>query len=296
MIPSTRRVLFVASLLSGVALALGANWTALQAAQSALASGCLALIDVLQARVLGGMAGVAIAAGLAIMFPLLVSLARQLVRTYRFVGHALQTEQDEQPQMLRRVARRAGLDGRIRLVDSPDVLAFCFGLWRPRVCVSTAVLRELSEPQLEAILRHEAWHVRRRDPLRSLLANAIAAACWFVPLAGELVRVYKIRQELAADAGAVHGMRGPVPLAGALYHVAMKHDARLAPLPATGAFGALDARIDYLVDGSPPPIAPRTRPAGLIITAVVLGGTGLALCLLLMSAQLSAVGQACLPC
>lgn len=266
-------------------------------AQGSLTSGCLALLDLIRSHVPGGMPGIVLAVGMAIILPFVLALAQQLLRTNRQIGHVLETDEDEQPETLKRTARRIGLDGRIKLVDSDEFHSFCFGLWRPQVCLSTAVVRELPDEELEAVLRHEAWHVHRKDPLRSLLSNAFAAGFWFVPLAKELARVYKIRSELAADAGAVLAMKDVLPLAGALHRMATIPHAQPGIQPAVGAFSALDARIDYLVDGIEPSLAAlRVRRAGLIISGAVLGAVALTLCLFLMSAQLSSAARACFPC
>ncbi|MBU0536927.1 MAG: M48 family metalloprotease [Gammaproteobacteria bacterium] len=56
-----------------------------------------------------------------------------------------------------------------RLVDSPDHLAWCAGLLRPQVYLSSGLLTSLSAEQLRIIVAHEQTHAIRRDNLRKWL-------------------------------------------------------------------------------------------------------------------------------
>jgi Zn-dependent protease with chaperone function len=57
--------------------------------------------------------------------------------------------------------------------DTPQ--AFCAGLLRPRVYVSTGALELLDPAALAAVMAHERHHALRRDPLRVACGRALAA-------------------------------------------------------------------------------------------------------------------------
>jgi Zn-dependent protease with chaperone function len=61
---------------------------------------------------------------------------------------------------------------RFETVDSPEAFAYCVGLWRPKVVVSTGLIRRLRPEQLRAVVAHEQEHALRRDNLRHALASA----------------------------------------------------------------------------------------------------------------------------
>lgn len=86
--------------------------------------------------------------------------------------------------------------------------AFCAGLLRPAVYVSTGAVRRLSGDQLAAVLAHEQLHRLRRDPLRIASARVLGEALFFVPLLRGLTRRYCMLAELAADDHAVAALGG----------------------------------------------------------------------------------------
>jgi Zn-dependent protease with chaperone function len=61
------------------------------------------------------------------------------------------------------------------VVPEGDPVAYCLGLLRPRVVVSSGLLERLDCPSLKAVLEHEASHRRRRDPLRQAILGSIVA-------------------------------------------------------------------------------------------------------------------------
>ena len=112
----------------------------------------------------------------------------------------------------------AGL--RVDVVPGDRPLAFCAGLIRPRVRVSYAALSDLDPVQLRAIVAHELAHVRRRDPLRLAVAQAVADGFWFVPPFRHLTARQAAAADLAADAAAVRAAGGsPRSLASAMLAV-----------------------------------------------------------------------------
>lgn len=93
--------------------------------------------------------------------------------------------------------------------------AFCAGLLRARVYLSTGAIAALSADELDAVLAHEAHHARMRDPLRVLAVRVVADALFFLPAARGLAERYAALAELAADAAAVRA-QGAQPLASAM--------------------------------------------------------------------------------
>lgn len=99
-------------------------------------------------------------------------------------------------------ARVAALEVRPGVVADPAPRAFCVGVLRPRVVVTTGALARLSARELDAVLAHERVHVRRRDGLRLLLARALADGLFFCPGALQLAARLAALAELQADAAA----------------------------------------------------------------------------------------------
>src|SRR5207245_1984608 len=105
---------------------------------------------------------------------------------------------------------------RALLVDEAVPQAFCAGLLRPRVYLSTGAIERLDEAELQAVLTHEAHHAARRDPLRLLVAHVLSDALFFLPAMRRLRRRYAAFAELAADEAALGATGATQPLASAM--------------------------------------------------------------------------------
>jgi hypothetical protein len=150
----------------------------------------------------------------------------------------------------RRFARSIRAGGPRTLGDAwiiPDERprAFCAGLIKPRVYVSSGAVALLDEPALRAVLAHERHHARRRDPLRLAAGRVLARGLFFVPGLGELVRRQEALAELSADESAVAGeSENRSALARAMLHFSDE----------TGSdevVGIDPARVDYLLGETP---------------------------------------------
>jgi Zn-dependent protease with chaperone function len=118
------------------------------------------------------------------------------------------------PMELAEAAARAGVTGVECLVDSRPQ-AFCAGLLRPRIYVTTGLQRHLHGPELDAVLVHEGEHARRRDPLRRAFGHGAAEVFFFVPLVWWLAKHERENAEMRADRLAMRRV-GRIALAAAL--------------------------------------------------------------------------------
>lgn len=134
-------------------------------------------------------------------------LATQLYCTRRLLLDAGR-RQRPLPAGLAELADALQLTGRLTLVDDAAPYAFAAGLWRPGIWLSTGLVALLDEAELAAVLRHERHHLRRRDPLRVLMARSLAHGLFFLPVAAALRNAYLEAKERDADAasGAGHDL------------------------------------------------------------------------------------------
>jgi Zn-dependent protease with chaperone function len=173
----------------------------------------------------------------------------------------------------RRVAREEPMPyGDALVVEDDRPLAFCAGLLRPRVYVSTGALALLDDPALDAVLAHERHHARRRDPLRLAAARVLARALFFMPGLGALAASQRSLAELSADESAVTA----------------DPDSRSALARAmlgfsdAGAAGFEPERVDYLLGETPT----WRFPAALCLVAA--GAAALMLALALLAGRVAA--------
>jgi hypothetical protein len=174
------------------------------------------------------------------------------------------------PRRVRRLARELSLVGRIDVVADKRPFSFCYWFRRPRISLSTALVRRLDDDELRAVLIHERYHLRHRDPLRVVVARYFAAGLYVVPVVDELASFYALQKEIAADEEAVRRL-GVAPLARALYKLLPDAPDRQLGLlmPVTG-LSVTEARIDRLVGGLEIPL--RLRPESIALSAGALVG------------------------
>jgi Zn-dependent protease with chaperone function len=166
---------------------------------------------------------------------------------------------------------RSGV-GNLVCLDSPAASAFCAGLLRPRVFVTSGMVAALADEELDAVLVHEAEHARRRDPLRRLVGRAAAGVLFWLPLVGWWTRHRLEDAELAADRAAIDRV-GRSPLARALRATATP----AAPMVGARFDGAGPARVTQLLGDPLPPRRPPLAACLLSLLGLVLA-VSLAMC------------------
>jgi len=199
-----------------------------------------------------------------------LALGHQLWVTRRVLGRVLAGRMPL-PARLVRLERLTGIEGRLDLVAEDASYVFCYGMWSPRICVSAGLVDLLTDDELEAVLRHEAHHVRHRDPVKILVSRSVASGLFFLPLAGALRNGYLAAKELCADADAT-AAGGELPLARALCK--LLHADRPewpAGVLAVGALSPTEARLQQLID--PQVIRPvLPSPTDWIVSLLLVAG------------------------
>jgi Zn-dependent protease with chaperone function len=127
--------------------------------------------------------------GLAATAMAIVGAAREFCAARRFARLVASW----QPQRL----------GDALVIPAERPFAFCAGLLRPRVYVSSGAVGRLDEASLQAVLMHERHHAQRRDPLRLAFSRVIVRALFFLPWLREMMRLQQSLAELSADESAV---------------------------------------------------------------------------------------------
>ena len=185
----------------------------------------------------------------------LTSLLRQLLATLSLI-RTLLSRRVTVSRRLAALSASLGLAGRIDVVRDVRPFSFCYWFRRPRICLSTGLIRRLDDGELRAVLLHERYHLKQRDPLRLVIARYFAAGLYVVPVVDELVAYYTVQKEVAADQAAVRAMGGVRALASALFKALPEADeVDLGLLVPVGPLSVTEARIDQLVDGRGVPLA-----------------------------------------
>jgi len=189
------------------------------------------------------------------------SIGRQRQRTHLALQPLLALPSVAAPADLAALLRGLHVEGRTRVIALDTPVALCHGLARPRLLLSTGTLRGLSGAEMEAVLRHEWAHLRRRDPLRLIVIRALADALPALPVLRQLAAAMPLAQELAADR-AVLSTVGVEALGGALLKIGDALGPLRGQVVAVGAFSMLDARINQIL--GVPIASPAPSPRALL--------------------------------
>jgi bla regulator protein BlaR1 len=138
----------------------------------------------------------AVSSGLAHLLPLLICavwlcgfLALLFLWCLRWrrisstIRGALPLREGREVESLRRLEQLSGIEKPVGIfLSSATLEPGIVGVTRPVLLWPEGVSDRLDDAQLQAILTHELWHVRRRDNLAALVHMLVEAVFWFYPL------------------------------------------------------------------------------------------------------------------
>jgi beta-lactamase regulating signal transducer with metallopeptidase domain len=197
-----------------------------------------------------------------------ILLAVSVLGVARRTSHVVKSVLSDQTQTasahLDRAMRAAGLQlGDVTLVACPQLIAFTYGLRRPSIILSTAVLSELDQSELRAVLLHEKHHRDRRDPARLLVSELAARSLYPFPLLRDLRERFAVAAEISADRAAIAEV-GRRAVASAVLKFSSMPQAALAGMSSQSTS---DARIRHLVDPSNEVLVPQPRRSSMLVSA-----------------------------
>ncbi|MDO8610469.1 MAG: M56 family metallopeptidase [bacterium] len=149
---------------------------------------------------------------------------------------------------LKKTAQKLGIINQVRMIRNHKPLAICFGIFQPKIYISTGLLKIVNAGELRAILTHEKYHLNSRDNLVMLMASVVQSLFPFFPIIKDFIKHYRIQRELEADTHAVTGHNDNKHLISALEKL-IRNEPQYAFIGSSGlgVFDTLETRIRYLV-------------------------------------------------
>lgn len=210
---------------------------------------CLAKCSQLMTLDISALDMAALLAVLCLARFLAVAIVRSVLEAKRvrlFTGSLTKTEISRRFHSL---LQESGLPpGRVVFFSGPLSFACTAGLLYPKVYVSTGLVDSLNDEEVKAVLRHEQSHLKRRDPLLSLIVFFIARFFLFLPWARKLLRTSRKESELIADGHALSFTRDPSDLASALIKSRRRNRFILDSLPAFAEDDFLGERLSRILN------------------------------------------------
>ncbi len=131
-----------------------------------------------------------------------ITLLVQFIKTKLYLQRRL-SKKIPLPLRVKRMASDLNLIGKVDIVKDDAKFSFCYGLIKPRICISSSLMQSISDNQLQVVLLHESYHVKNYDPLKIILGQSISVMFFFIPVIGEIQRYHLFSKEIVADEMAI---------------------------------------------------------------------------------------------
>lgn len=177
------------------------------------------------------------------------------------------------------IINKLNLQHKVCVIKDKRMGAFCFGISKPKIYISTQMLSLATSFEIEAVLRHEKYHLENNDTLVMLFAAFTESLFPFFPLLTDFISHYQTHRELQADKSAILAMeQGKDHLRSILVKL-LRHDIYPAYVTAPGFADThtLETRINTLIQKTS--LAPRLSVKNVLISALsvmVLGSLAMA--------------------
>lgn len=97
------------------------------------------------------------------------------------------------------ISKSLGIINRIDIVRDSRCLSFCYGFLKPRIILSSQLIKILTKEELKAVLIHENYHLKNFDPLKIMFGQIAASMFWFLPVIKDFHNHFIVLKEFSAD-------------------------------------------------------------------------------------------------
>lgn len=139
--------------------------------------------------------------------------------TKEFIRLNLQTKKSRYSTKLNNALNSLQITEDIVEIRSKDLVVFCFGIFKPKICISDRLINKLKEDELKAVLLHEQHHLMSKDPLKFYFANLAEKTLFFIPGIHYLAKRFITYSEVAADEWAIYKLKEKKSLATAVFKI-----------------------------------------------------------------------------
>lgn len=133
------------------------------------------------------------------------------------------------------------------LIESKKQFAFCLGIRSPQIYISKSLVNVLTIQEVEAVLRHERYHLNNRDTLTMLIASIGESLLPFFPILSDFLHNYRLEREIRADAETVQGLGDEEPLISVLKKLLRTPAYTAVTASSIADYDTLEPRIQALI-------------------------------------------------
>lgn len=201
-----------------------------------------------------------------VSFVFLTKVLITFIKIRRMKNYLIKNEKKVEKVLM--LAQKVGLKNKVSIVKDTRLFAFCLGIRRPRIYISTKTVSIMTIRQLEAILFHEKYHLEHADSLTLFIGSLPQLLFPFFPILPKLLENYKIEREIKADRQAVKKL-GTKPVIGVLKKLLETHSVSPVFVSSIAQTNSLDVRIKSLLNRRSD--FPKIKRSDFLISALSLG-------------------------
>jgi len=151
-------------------------------------------------------AGLIIATLIILIFIIaLLKLLLVILYTFRLKRRLLK-KQIPKSKELRLLVKKLKIESITKVIKDKKTFAFCFGLFNPKIYLSTALIKKMTTQELEAVLRHETYHIEYNDTAVMTIAFIGQSLLPFFPLLSDFIDNIQLDREIEADKKVIKAM------------------------------------------------------------------------------------------
>lgn len=177
----------------------------------------------------------------------LLSFLLQLGRTHLLVRKLFANKVNIPKKLVNEIASLE-LTGKVILIKDKNLFSFCYGIFSPHIVLTTALLKSLTDKELEAVLLHEQSHLISRDTFKVLIGKTFSSMFFFLPIFRELHKNTETVNELLADQWVIGHQERSTFLRGALKKILSSPQLNFATVSNATGPDYFEIRIHRLVD------------------------------------------------
>lgn len=177
------------------------------------------------------------------------------------------------------IIEKLHLHNKVQVIRDKRIGAFCFGLTSPKIYISTQMISIATPDEIEAVLRHEKYHLENNDTLVMLFAVFTESLFPFFPLLSDFISHYQTHRELQADKSAILAMEQGKDHLRSILTKLLRYDIYPAYVTAPSFVDAhtLETRIRTLIKEAA--VSPSLSVKNVLVSLVsvmILGGLAMA--------------------
>ncbi|MBI4038715.1 M56 family metallopeptidase [Candidatus Daviesbacteria bacterium] len=175
----------------------------------------------------------------------LISFLIQLAKTYALLRKTI-PKKIPLTRKLQETVNSLGLGNSTQLIEDKNLYSFCIGFLNPKIIITSGLISDLTQKELEAVLLHEQMHLKNRDPLKILIGKTVSSTFFFLPIFRELYRNMEATNELIADYWTTEIQKDTKFLRSALRKIIAQPQITFATVPAISHPDHIEIRVRQL--------------------------------------------------